>query len=291
MTVSKPPLDIASLLKQAAERLTAAGIEGAPREARLLLEQVTAIPIATQIAFDERLLTSSQAEAFDQVVARRAMREPLSHILGRREFWSLDFNVTRDTLDPRADSETLIEAVLRQVAAEGADPRRETLSLIDFGTGTGCLLLALLSELPMARGLGIDLNPGAVATAAANAERLGLAARAAFRQSDWDRDVTGIFDVIISNPPYIPSAEIDGLQPEVARYEPRLALDGGADGLDAYRAIAKAVSRLKAPTGFVAFEIGLGQAADIDGIMTEAGLVQIAAVRDLQGHERVLLFR
>ena len=290
MTALQPSLEIANLLGQAAGRLSAAGIEGAPREARLLLEHVAAIPIATQIAFGERSLTASQAEAFDQAIARRVTREPLSHILGRREFWSLDFKVNGDTLDPRADSETLVEAVLRQVAAQGIDRHRQALSLIDLGTGTGCLLLALLSELPMARGLGVDINPGAVSVAAANAERLGLAARAVFRQSDWDREVTGIFDIIISNPPYIPSAEIDGLQPEVACYEPRLALDGGADGLSAYRAIARAMPRLKAPGGFAALEIGHGQANAVDGIMTQACLLRIAAVRDLQGHDRVLLF-
>ncbi|MDY0882490.1 peptide chain release factor N(5)-glutamine methyltransferase [Dongia soli] len=283
--------DIASLLRSATERLSHAGIEGAAREARLLLEHAAGIPVATQIAFGERLVGASDAEGFERVVQRRAAREPLSHIVGRREFWSLDFSVNGETLDPRADSETLIEAVLRQLSASDVDYRRKPWSLIDFGTGTGCLLLALLSELPMAHGLGIDINPGAIAVAASNAVRLGLAARASFQCGNWDRGIDARYDVVLSNPPYIPTADIETLQPEVARYEPRLALDGGADGLDAYRALALAAVRVKASSGFAAFEIGIGQANDVRHIMASAGLRHMATESDLQGHERIVMFR
>lgn len=283
--------DIAALLRRATEQLSHAGIDGAAREARLLLEYAAAIPVATQIAFGERLVAAPEAERFEQVVQRRAAREPLSHIVGRREFWSLDFAVTGDTLDPRADSETLIEAVLRQLSADNAAYRRHAWSLIDFGTGTGCLLLALLSELPMAQGLGIDINPGAVAVAASNARRLGFAERVRFQCGDWDRGIDARYDIVLSNPPYIPSAEIATLQPEVARYEPHLALDGGMDGLDAYRALAQATIRVKASSGFAAFEIGAGQANDVRHIMVSAGLQHIGTESDLQGHERIVMFR
>ncbi len=285
-----PTRDIAGLLRLATDRLAKAGIDGPAREARLLLEHAAAIPLATQIAFGERVVADEAVVAFERAVSRRVDREPLSHIIGRREFWSLDFQVNRDTLDPRPDSETLIDGVLHALAID-ADYRSRPFSLIDFGTGTGCLLLALLSELPMAQGLGIDLNPGAVAMATANAERLGMAKRASFRQGDWDQGLSARFDVILSNPPYIPSAEIEDLAPEVARHDPRLALDGGVDGLDAYRALAQTVIRVKKPDSLIAFEIGYGQAAAVTEIMAAAGLRREAVAADLQGHERVLLFR
>lgn len=282
--------DIAGLLQRAAAALADAGIEGAAREARLILQHVAAIPISTQIAFSERVIDAPVVAAFDLALARRAQREPLSHILGMREFWSLSFQVTPDTLDPRADSETLVEAVLDQLDKRGAANPEQALEIVDFGTGTGCLLLALLSELPQARGLGVDLNPGAVAIARANAVRLGLSDRATFQEGNWDHGLDAMFDVVISNPPYIPSADIASLQPEVARYEPRLALDGGSDGLAAYRALAGVVSRRTKPNGFAAFEIGVGQGPEVVGLMQESGLAQLANRRDLQGHERVILF-
>jgi release factor glutamine methyltransferase len=285
------PVDIATLLARATTELAAVGIDGAGREARLLLQHVSSIPISTQIAFGERLLDAAIVAAFDSALARRCRREPLSHILGYREFWSLPFQVTSDTLDPRPDSETLIEAVLGELRQQDPASIRQPLSLIDFGTGSGCLLLALLSELPQAHGLGIDLNPGAVTVATANAAHLGLSQRAVMKKGNWDSGVAEMFDIVISNPPYIPSEEIGGLQPEVAFFEPRLALDGGADGLVAYRNLADAVSRVMKPDGFAAFEIGAGQGADVVAIMRMKGLRHIASAQDLQAHERVLMFR
>ena len=284
------PVDIATLLGRATAALTARGIDGAGREARLLLQHAAAIPVATQIAFAERLVGATAVDAFEAALARRLRREPLSHILGYREFWSLQFQVTADTLDPRPDSETLVEAVLGELRGRNPALIATALSLVDFGTGSGCLLLALLSELPQAQGLGVDLNPGAVAIATANAERLGLASRARLKKGNWDQDISEQFDIVISNPPYISSAEIGGLQPEVAQFEPHLALDGGADGLVAYRALAEVVQRVMKPTGFAAFEIGAGQGADVVAVMQKAGLRHIASAHDLQAHERVLIF-
>lgn len=279
-------MTLGDLLKYGAARLAAAGIDGAAREVRLLLQAAAEIPIATQIAFPERAIAADAAARFEALLQRRARREPMAHILGRREFWSLAFKVTADTLDPRPDSETLVQAVLDQ-----APDRSAALRLIDFGTGTGCLLLALLHELPHATGVGIDTSAAALAVATENAHTLGLTERAIFRRGDWDEGVEPGFDIVLSNPPYIPSKDIDGLQPEVASFEPRLALDGGADGLDAYRRLAPAAARLLKPGGLAAFEIGIGQGDSVRRIMASAALRHIATARDLAAVERCLLFR
>jgi release factor glutamine methyltransferase len=277
---------IGDLLKDGAARLAIVGIDGAARDVRLLLQAAAEIPISTQIAFPERTIAADAAERFDALLERRARREPMAHILGRREFWSLAFKVTADTLDPRPDSETLVQAVLDQVPDRSA-----TLRLADFGTGTGCLLLALLHELPNATGVGVDVSAAALAVAAENAEALGLARRASFHRGNWDDGLDPGFDIVISNPPYIPSGDIASLQPEVASFEPRLALDGGSDGLDAYRRLGPAAMRLLVPGGLAAFEIGIGQGDSVRGIMTAAGLRHIATACDLAAIERCVLFR
>jgi release factor glutamine methyltransferase len=277
---------IGALLSAAAARLAAAGIDGAMREARLLLQAAAGIPIAIQIAFPERTAATDAAARFEQLLVRRAGREPMAHILGQREFWSLAFRVTADTLDPRPDSESLVQAVLDQVPDRSA-----ALRLVDFGTGTGCLLLSLLHELPNATGVGVDVSAAALAIATGNADALGLSSQASFRCGNWDDGLETGFDLLVSNPPYIPSGEIAALQPEVASFEPRLALDGGPDGLDAYRRLGPATARLLAPGGLAAFEIGLGQADSVRGIMAAAGLRHIATVRDLAAVERCVLFR
>ena len=254
--------------------------------ARLRHQEAAGLPLATQMAFPERVVEVRACTRLQQLVARRARREPMAHILGRREFWSLTFRVTADTLDPRPDSETLVQAVLNQVPDRSA-----SLRLLDFGTGTGCLLLSLLHELPHATGLGVDLSEAAIAVAEENAQALGLGNRAAFRLGNWDEGMTPPFDIILSNPPYIPSGDIAALQPEVASFEPRQALDGGADGLDAYRRVAPAAARLLLPGGLAAFEAGFGQADSVTAIGQAAGLRQIATVRDLGAVQRCLLFR
>jgi release factor glutamine methyltransferase len=252
-------------LAQAIDQLAAAGIEDAAREARLLQRHAT----------DE--------STFDSMIARRAAREPVSHILGRREFWSLDFAVTRACLDPRPDSEAVVEAVLAKLSDRGRAWR-----ILDLGTGSGCLLLALLSELPHATGVGVDKSPEALGVALGNAYRLGISARARFVERDWTRGLEGEFDVIVANPPYIPTVELGRLEPEVGRYEPRLALDGGHDGLDAYRAVIPGLGRLLAPGGFAALEIGATQAEPVGQIALEAGFATLCRP-DLAGRDRCLI--
>jgi release factor glutamine methyltransferase len=277
---------IGDLLQDGAARLAGAGIEGATREVRLLLQAAAGIPIATQIAFPERTIAVDAAARFDQLLERRARREPMAHILGRREFWSLAFKVTADTLDPRPDSETLVQAVLDQVR-----DRSTPLRLVDFGTGTGCLLLSLLHELPNAVGLGVDVSAAALVVAVENANALGLAQRTTFHRGHWDHGIEPDFDIVLSNPPYIPSGDIPGLQPEVASFEPRNALDGGPDGLDAYRQLAPAAARLVKVGGLVAFEVGMGQADSVVEIGHAARLLHIATANDLAGVPRCVLFR
>jgi release factor glutamine methyltransferase len=223
--------------------------------------------------------------AFHALVARRAAHEPLALIVGQREFWSLDLAVSPATLIPRPDSETLIEAALATFAGRDL-PRR----LLDLGTGTGCLLLAALSEFPAAFGVGVDRSFAAVALAARNAAMLGLAGRAAFLCADWTLALDARFDLVLSNPPYIPTAQIDGLMPEVARYEPRSALDGGADGFSAYRRLVPDLARLLAPGGVAVLEVGAGQAPTVARLARSAGFASHQH-HDLSGIARALVLR
>jgi release factor glutamine methyltransferase len=270
-------------LALATRRLAEAGVETARLDARLLLASVEGMSASTVLLDPRRVLAADTEAAFEQLVDRRVRREPVSRILGRREFWSLDFAISLATLDPRPDSETLVEAALAQFPPE--PPRR----VLDLGTGTGCLLLAVLSERPRWGGLGIDIAEEAVAVAQANARTLDLSARALFQTGDWDRGLTGSFDLILSNPPYIPSSEIAGLSPEVASFDPWRALDGGNDGLDAYRVLAPAILRLLAPQGRAVIELGKGQGDAIARIMEAAGLHALERRRDLAGVERCLV--
>lgn len=281
---------IADLLSEGMKALKSAGIESPAREARLLLGVAAQVPPTIMIGFPERSVPAEAAAAYQALIARRVAREPISHLLGRREFWSRPFLVTRDVLDPRPDSETLIEAVLGEIG----DAKR-SLRVLDFGVGSGCLLLTLLAELPAGSGWGVDLSPAALAIAERNAATLGLSSRAIFRQGSWDAALTPDdpreFDLIVSNPPYIPSGDIPGLEPEVARHEPLLALDGGQDGLDAYRQLAPIVATMLAPDGLAALEIGLGQGESVRALMTQAGLASAGSAVDLGKRERCLLFR
>jgi release factor glutamine methyltransferase len=276
---------VGAVLQAAAARLIEAGIERPQAEARLLLEAAAGLSRATVIGFPERQIGAKEVAALEQMVTRRCRHEPASRILGHREFWSLSFAVTPATLDPRPDSETLVSAVLAKIG-----DRAQPLSIIDFGTGTGCLLLALLSELPQAAGTGVDLSAEAIEVAGRNATALGLGERATFICDDWAQHVAEGFDVVISNPPYIETAAIARLAPEVATYDPRAALDGGADGLDAYRALLPQAARLLKPGGFVALEVGQGQGEAVAGLARAAGLHESGGASDLAGIERCLLF-
>jgi release factor glutamine methyltransferase len=275
---------VGALLEAATARLAAAGIAEPRREARLVLALAFGIEPAAVLGWPERAIEAEAAAAVDRLVARRARGAPFSRLKGKREFWSLDFALSPDTLDPRPDSETLIAAALDDIGGRGA-----ALRVVDFGTGTGCLLLALLSELPRASGIGIDIAPGAVAVAERNALALGLADRADFRTAGWDCRIDGPADVILANPPYIPSSEIARLPTEVSSFDPLVALDGGADGLFAYRALGPAIRTLLGPSGRAYIEVGAGQAAQVARVFVESRL-RIAGVRkDLAGAERCLI--
>ncbi len=275
---------IRSALEGAARALGEAGLSSARREAQVLLGHVLGGGREAIFSHPGRALTAAQRDALDALVARRGAREPAAYILGAREFWSLDFLVTRDTLIPRPDSETVVEAALAAVAGRASAPR-----LLDLGTGAGCLLLALLSELPEARGVGVDISPGALEVARANAGRLGLGGRARFVCGDWGRALAGRFDLIVANPPYVEESEIDGLAPEVAGFEPRIALDGAGGGLAAFRELAPDVARLLAPDGVAAIEVGAGQAEAVAAILAGHGLIEAARRRDIAGIERCIV--
>lgn len=283
MTVAAT-ITVGTALAEAAMRLSSAGISDARREARLLVAAALGWDTARVLGFPEAEMTTTAGERLAALLTRRCAREPISRILGHREFWSLRFALSPDTLDPRPDSETLIEAALAALA-----DRARAYRVLDFGTGTGCLLLALLSELPHAIGTGLDLSEGALEMARRNAAALGLGARAQFVCGNWGDPVSGSWDIILANPPYVASGEINRLSPEVARFEPRRALDGGVDGLSAHRLLAPAVSRLLAPTGIAVIEMGAGQAQKVAALMAGAGLALRAIRHDLIGVDRCLV--
>ena len=282
-------MDLADALREIGSRLAPAGIADPRREARLLLAAATGLSQAQLVAEPKRPLDEAAAGRLAELARRRESREPLSRILGRREFWSLNFALGPDTLDPRPDSETLIEAALAWLGPSRGRAEGPMLKILDLGTGSGCLLLALLSELPLAQGLGIDAQPGAVAIARANAEALDLGGRARFRIGDWGHGIGEGFDVILCNPPYVPAAEIAGLEPEVARFDPWLALSGGNDGLDSYRALALQLPDLLAEDGRAFIELGFGQERAVSQLF-EAGGLQVSDCRsDLAGIPRCLV--
>ncbi len=277
---------LSAAVRRTSERLGRAGIEQPRRDARLLVAQAIGAGIAETLARPERPLTTAEQATLETLVVQRAARKPMAQIIGRREFWSLDFKVGADVLIPRPDSETLVAAVLATIADRAAAIR-----LLDLGTGSGCLLLALLSELPAALGFGIDLSASAAALARANAQALALDHRAAFAVADWTSGLTGQFDIIVSNPPYVATGDIAALMPEVARYEPRRALAGGQDGLDAYRALIPGLAARLAPAGLIALEIGAQMGERVLDLAARGGLVSLSGHRDLAGIERCLLLR
>ena len=279
-TTAQTGATIESCLAEATARLQAAEVDNPRREARLLLAHATGLDQAALIGHPDRPVAERQR--FLDLVERRARREPLAQILGQREFWSLAFRVTADTLDPRPESESLVEAALVAVA----DRRNDKLSILDLGTGTGCLLLAILSELPQARGVGVDISPEAIAVAQDNAWRLSMQTRTRFLVSNWADAIDATFDLVISNPPYIARDDIERLQPEVALYEPRLALDGGADGMVSYRDLCRALPRLIRMGGHAAVEVGDGQWEAVAALFRAAHLHVHAPVTDLSGTRR-----
>ncbi len=282
----RPP-KIAEALRDGTARLAAAGIDSALSDARLLLMHALGIDRTGLLSRAAEPLPPEAAARYAAHLARRAAREPVSRILGRREFWSLDFALGPATLDPRPDSETLVEAALAAVPDRPVPG--QPLRVLDLGTGTGCLLLAVLHDRPAAFGIGVDRSEEAARTARDNARALGLADRAAFTVGDWATALAGRFDLVLSNPPYIPDADIAALEPEVREHDPRLALSGGADGLDAYRALAGALPGLLAPGGTAVVELGIGQAADVAALFRAAGLDIAGTPHDLAGIPRCVV--
>lgn len=264
-----------------------AGIESGMTDARALIGAALRLSRAQLLAQSDRLLEPREIAAIDALAARRMKREPVSRILGRKEFWSLMLDVTPDVLVPRPDTETLIEAALDYVVRGGL--RLEPLRILDIGTGTGALMLALLQELPNARGVATDVSVAALHVARGNAERLKLASRCSFVACNLADGVQGRFDLIVSNPPYIARGAIALLDPEVRDFDPRLALDGGADGLDAYRAIAASVPPLLAPGGRLIMELGVGQAPPVTALFEAAKFIVLSIRNDLGGIARALI--
>lgn len=274
-------LSIASQLHQARQLLTPIAGDLAALEARLLAAHAWDMSPEALVRYAE---DARPVVALQQLLMRRLNREPIAQILGYKDFWRDRFMVTRDVLTPRADSETLIEAVLQHF------PDREApLRILDLGTGSGCLVLSVLREYPNARGLGVDRSAAARAVALGNAMALGFSRRAAFVRGDWCAGLVGKFDVVLANPPYIPTEAIAALEADVREYEPHGALDGGADGLSDYRRILAELAPHLAADAHVFFEVGQGQAADVAGLAESQGFDCLAMVPDLAGIARVLV--
>jgi len=275
------------LLKSAETRLRQAGIPNPRLDAQVLLSHVLDVPREHLIRDAHLNVEAALIDAFEKLILGRLSRKPISHLTGHREFWSLDLEVTPDTLDPRPDSETVVDAALRLIPT-----RQAPIRILDLGTGTGALLLALLTELPQASGIGLDKSAAALEVARRNAARVHLSDRAEFLNADWGipgwfEDLPGPFNLVVANPPYIPTAQLAALQPEI-HAEPRLALDGGADGLDAYRRIVPPLPSLLIPGGGIVIEVGMAQAELVGRMMADAGFKAPGMARDLSARARAL---
>ncbi len=267
----------------AKERLKDAGIDQPAIDARLMLE-VAADVTRTEIVTDPyRMLTAEQWATLEEYLTRRARREPVSQIIGRKGFWKILLQVNKNVLTPRPETEVIVDEVLK------AFPESMSFNMLDLGVGSGTILLAILAERPAAKGLGVDVSEEALAVARENAASLDLNNRTALLRGDW---TTGLgdegFDLVVSNPPYIASHIIETLEPEVRDHEPRLALDGGPDGLDAYRHLAPEILRVLKPGGMFAVEIGYDQSADVEALFRQAGASNVRTIKDLSTHDRVV---
>ena len=268
----------AEALRDAIARLRAAGIADAPRDARVLLAHALGIGADRLTLHLGDAVAEDSAARFDEAITARAARRPVAQITGRRLFWGREFRVTQDTLDPRPETEILLSEALSA----------PFFTCLDLGTGTGCILLSCLADRPVATGLGVDISDAALAVAADNAARLGLASRARFLRSDWFSAVTMRFDLILSNPPYIAADEMAGLSPDVRDWEPHLALTPGGDGLDPYRAIARGAPARLMSGGRLLVEIGPSQGQAVAALFAQAGLSQVRILQDLDGRDRVV---
>lgn len=252
-------------------------------DARLLLEAAAPVSRADILADPHRALDADAQSRLEAFVARREGREPVSQIIGRKGFWTLMLNVNSGVLTPRPETETILDVVLP------AFPPERAFSVLDLGVGSGAILLSILAERPKAKGLGVDISEEALAVARDNAAQLGLERRVALLRTDWTAGLADAsFDLVVSNPPYIPTADIETLQPEVRNHEPRLALDGGRDGLDAYRRLSPEILRVLRPGGMFAVEVGIDQAEDVKALFQAAGAEALAVHNDLAVHPRVV---
>lgn len=278
-------LSIGSARRRVAAAFRAAELDTPDLDARLLVGHALDLDHAGLVAADQDRLHAEQAQAISALAERRLAREPVARMLGRKEFWGLPLALGPETLVPRPETETVVEAALAGLEDRRAAPLR----ILDLGTGSGALLLALLTELPQAFGVGTDISLGTLAVARRNAQALGLESRAGFVRCDLASALSGPFDLIVSNPPYIATSDIAALEPEVRHHDPRAALDGGPDGLDCYRAIAAQAPALLTPSGRLAVELGEGQALAVKRLFTQAGFDLVALRPDLAGIPRALV--
>ncbi len=269
--------------KAGRETLETGGIDQPVIDARLLLEAAAGVTRVEIITDPHRMLTAEQMETYDGYIARRLRREPVSHILGRKGFWKIMLGVTKDVLTPRPDTEVIVDEALK------AFPEHMAFNVLDLGVGSGAILLAILAERPAAKGLGIDISEEALAVARENAANLDLNNRLALLRGDWTAGLgDATFDLVVSNPPYIATDEIETLDPEVRDHEPRLALDGGPDGLDPYRVLAPEILRVLKPGGLFAVEIGHTQSAQVEALFRAAGASGVRTIKDLALRDRVV---
>jgi release factor glutamine methyltransferase len=286
----EPRPSIASARRALAQSFRRHGLASPELDARLLVAHALGLDHAALAADAARILTAEEADAIAALAARRRAREPVARIIGVKEFWGLDFKLNCATLVPRPETETVVEAALGVIDRSRA--RCAALKVADLGTGSGALLLALLSELPLARGIGTDVSINALSCARDNAVTLGLAARAAFVACDFGAALRAPFDLVVSNPPYVRRGDIATLAPEVRVFDPWLALDGGTDGLDAYRSIAATARNLLSPDGVLVLELGAGQLGAVEGLTAAAGLLPVGGPRhDLLGIARALVVK
>ncbi|WP_431015952.1 peptide chain release factor N(5)-glutamine methyltransferase [Bradyrhizobium pachyrhizi] len=261
---------VESIRRSLAARLKAAGRDAAELDARLLVGAALGLDLTGMVTGAKRALTGDEADHLERLAQRRLAGEPIARILGVKEFWGLPLHLSAATLVPRPDTETVVERALELLRADGAAER--ALRIADLGTGSGAILLALLSELPNAHGFATDISAEALQTASRNAAELGLSQRTTWIKCNYGSGLAGAFELIVSNPPYIPSADIAALDIEVRAHDPRAALDGGADGLDAYRALISQSAGLLASGGFLVVEVGQGQSGDVEALMTASRL-------------------
>lgn len=270
-------------MREAVGRLVEAGVEGAPRDARLLLAQALGIEPVDVILRETDAIDPVSLTVFESLIQRRIASEPVSRIRGWRDFYGRRFIITPDVLDPRPETELLVEQGLARLPSGGR--------VLDLGVGSGCILLSVLAERDDVSGVGVDLSPKALSVARQNAEALGVGGRASFIEGSWDAPLEGGFDLVLSNPPYIPEHDIAGLSVDVREYDPRMALTPGGDGLDPYRVILAAMPGWLKPGGCVGFEFGIEQAASVTMLMRQAGLSDIEVHQDLAGIDRAAFGR